>query len=152
MANLETPEFLTERLDKLGGPASYNHYAVGWAHAMDTPYQCTKRVASHWGGTRNGTIVNWPNRISKKGQMRWQFHHVIDVAPTILEAAGLPELISVNGVQQHPIEGVSMLYSLNMPTRRSATRRCTSRCSSARIPAHPCGLNRPSSDTPKPAT
>ena len=102
-----------ERLDKLGGPESYNHYAVGWAHAMNTPYQWTKQVASHWGGTRNGTIVHWPKGIKAKGEMRSQFHHVIDVAPTILEAAGLPEPISVNGVQQQPIEGVSMLYSFN---------------------------------------
>ncbi|WP_204079548.1 arylsulfatase [Mycobacterium riyadhense] len=111
MATIETPEFMMERLDKFGGPESYNHYSVGWAHAMDTPYQWTKQVASHWGGTRNGTIVHWPNGIAAKGEMRWQFHHVIDVAPTILEAAGLPEPLFVNGVQQHPIEGVSMLYS-----------------------------------------
>lgn len=112
-AALETPEFLMERLDKLGGPESYNHFAVGWAHAMDTPYQWTKQVASHWGGTRNGTIVHWPAIIKGKGEIRTQFHHVIDVAPTILEAAGLPEPISVEGVQQQPIEGVSMLYSFN---------------------------------------
>jgi arylsulfatase len=80
---------------------------------MNTPYQWTKQVASHWGGTRNGTIVHWPNGIKAKGEIRSQFHHVIDVAPTILEAAGLPEPVSVNGVQQHPIEGVSMLYSFN---------------------------------------
>ena len=113
LAALETPEFLMERLDKLGGPESYNHYAVGWAHAMNTPYQWTKQVASHWGGTRNGTIVHWPNGIKAKGEIRSQFHHVIDVAPTILEAAGLPEPISVNGVQQRPIEGVSMLYAFD---------------------------------------
>ena len=87
-AALETPEFLMARLDKLGGPESYNHYAVGWAHAMDTPYQWTKQVASHWGGTRNGTIVHWPKGIKGKGEIRSQFHHVIDVAPTILEAGG----------------------------------------------------------------
>ena len=110
---IETPEFLSERIEKLGGPESYNHYAVGWAHAMNTPYQWTKQVASHWGGTRNGTIVHWPKGIEGKGQLRSQFHHVIDVAPTILEAAGLPEPISVNGVAQKPIEGVSMLYSFN---------------------------------------
>jgi arylsulfatase A-like enzyme len=113
LAALETPEFLMERLDKLGGPESYNHYAVGWAHAMSTPYQWTKQVASHWGGTRNGTIVHWPNGIKAKGEIRSQFHHVIDVAPTILEAAGLPEPVSVNGVHQRPIEGVSMLYSFD---------------------------------------
>ena len=112
-AALETPEFLMRGLDKLGGPESYNHYAVGWAHAMNTPYQWTKQVASHWGGTRNGTIVHWPKGIKAKGEMRSQFHHVIDVAPTILEAAGLPQPISVNGIQQKPIEGVSMVYSFN---------------------------------------
>jgi arylsulfatase len=112
-AALETPEFLMSKLDKLGGPESYNHYAVGWAHALNTPYQWTKQVASHWGGTRNGTIVHWPKGIKGKGEVRSQFHHVIDVAPTILELAGLPEPLYVNGVQQHPIEGVSMAYSLN---------------------------------------
>jgi arylsulfatase len=110
---LETPEYLLARLDKLGGPESYNHYAVGWAHAMNTPYQWTKQVASHWGGTRNGTIVHWPKGIKAKGEIRSQFHHVIDVAPTILEAARLPEPVSVNGAHQDPIEGVSMLYSFN---------------------------------------
>jgi arylsulfatase A-like enzyme len=113
LAALETPEFLTARLDKLGGPESYNHYAVGWAHAMNTPYQWTKQVASHWGGTRNGTIVHWPKGIKAKGEVRSQFSHVIDVAPTVLEAAGLPEPVSVNGIQQDPIEGVSMAYSFD---------------------------------------
>jgi len=112
-AALETPEFLMERLDKLGGPESYNHYAVGWAHALDTPYQWTKQVASHFGGTRNGTIVHWPKGVEGKGELRTQFHHVIDVAPTILELAGLPQPTFVNGVQQRPIEGVSMAYSFN---------------------------------------
>jgi arylsulfatase len=115
LQSLETPEYLSERLDKLGGPESYNHYAVGWAHAMNTPYQWTKQVASHWGGTRNGTIVSWPKGIKAGGDLRSQFHHVIDVAPTVLEAAGLPQPISVNGVQQSPLEGVSMLYSFNDP-------------------------------------
>lgn len=112
-AALETPEFLLQHMDKLGGPESYNHFAVGWAHAMDTPYQWTKQVASHWGGTRNAAVVHWPDGIDRKGELRTQFHHVIDVAPTILEAAGLPQPLAVNGVQQRPIEGVSMLYSFN---------------------------------------
>ncbi len=112
-AALETPEFMMERLDDLGGPDSYNHFAVGWAHAMDTPYQWTKQIASHWGGTRNGTIVSWPARIEARGEIRSQFAHVIDVAPTVLEAAGLPEPTFVNGVQQKPIEGVSMAYSFD---------------------------------------
>jgi arylsulfatase len=110
---LETPEFLMARIDKLGGPESYNHFAVGWAHAMDTPYQWTKQVASHWGGTRNGTIVHWPKGIQGKGELRTQFCHCIDVAPTILEVAGLPQPLFVNGVQQHPIEGVSMAYAFS---------------------------------------
>jgi arylsulfatase len=113
LQELETAEYLNARIDKLGGPESYNHYAVGWAHAMNTPYQWTKQVASHWGGTRNGTIVHWPSGIKAKGEIRSQFTHVIDVAPTILEAAGLPEPVSVNGVAQDPIEGSSMLYSFN---------------------------------------
>ena len=108
---LETTEFLKENIDNFGGPKAYNHYAVGWAHAMDTPYQWTKQVASHWGGTRNGTIVHWPNGIKAKGEIRSQFCHVTDVAPTILEAAGLPEPAFVNGIEQKPYEGVSMLYS-----------------------------------------
>lgn len=115
MNALETAEFLTERMDKLGGPDSYNHYAVGWAHAMDTPYQWTKQVASHWGGTRNGTIVHWPKGIKAKGQIRNQFHHVIDVAPTILDVGGLTQPYMVNGVAQVPIQGVSMAYSFDDP-------------------------------------
>ncbi len=110
---LETPEFLIAHLDKLGGPESYNHFAVGWAHAMNAPYQWTKQVASHWGGTRNGTIVHWPKGIKGKGEIRSQFAHCIDVAPTILEVAGLPQPLFVNGIQQHPIEGVSMAYAFN---------------------------------------
>jgi arylsulfatase len=113
MSTLETPEFLASKINDFGGPDAYNHYAVGWAHAMDTPYQWTKQVASHWGGTRNGTIVHWPNGIRGKGEVRSQFCHVIDIAPTILEAAGIPEPTIVNSVQQAPYEGVSMLYAFN---------------------------------------
>jgi arylsulfatase len=113
ITGVETPEFLTERIDKFGSPESYNNYAVGWAHAMDTPYQWTKQVASHWGGTRNGTIVHWPKGIKAKGEIRSQFCHVIDVAPTVLEVTGLPEPTIVNGVQQAPMEGVSMAYSFD---------------------------------------
>jgi arylsulfatase len=80
---------------------------------MDTPYQWTKQVASHWGGTRNGTIVHWPSGITAKGELRTQFHHVIDVAATVLEAAGLPEPTSVHGVLQQPLHGVSMAYSFD---------------------------------------
>jgi Sulfatase len=100
-------------MDELGSPSSYNHYSVGWAWAMDTPLQWTKQVASHWGGTRNGTIVHWRHGIEEAGGLRSQFTHVIDLAPTILEAAGLPEPSVVNGVLQSPMEGTSMLYSFN---------------------------------------
>ena len=112
-AALETTEFMVSRIDDFGTPAAYNHYAVGWAHAMDTPYQWTKQVASHWGGTRNGTIVHWPSGMTARGETRHQFHHVIDVAPTVLEAAGLPEPSFVNGIQQKPYEGVSMAYAFD---------------------------------------
>jgi arylsulfatase A-like enzyme len=113
LAAIETPEFLASVKDKLGTPDSYNHYSVGWAWAMCAPYQWTKQVASHWGGTRNGTIVHWPAGFTSRGEMRTQFTHVIDVAPTVLEAAGLPEPTFVNGVQQSPYEGTSMVYSFD---------------------------------------
>ena len=112
-AAIETPEFMASKVGELGTPTSYNHYAVGWAWAMDTPYQWTKQVASHWGGTRNGTIVHWPRGIAGHGETRSQFCHFIDIAPTILEAARIPEPTFVNGVQQSPMEGTSLLYSLN---------------------------------------
>ena len=105
---LETTEFMVERIDQFGTPAAFNHYAVGWAHAMCTPYQWTKQVASHWGGTRNGTIVHWPNGIDETGAMRHQFGHVIDIAPTVLRAAGIPEPVIVNGFDQHPYEGFAL--------------------------------------------
>jgi arylsulfatase A-like enzyme len=106
---LETTEFMASRIDEFGTPTAYNHYAVGWAHAMDTPYQWTKQVASHWGGTRNGTIVHWPNGFRAKGEVRSQFSHVIDIAATVLDVAGLPEPVSVHGVQQMPLHGRSMV-------------------------------------------
>jgi arylsulfatase A-like enzyme len=113
MPGIETVEFLRGKIDDFGTPAAYNHYAVGWAHAMCTPYQWTKQIASHWGGTRNGTIVHWPNGFNAKGETRSQFHHVIDVARTVLEVAGLPEPEMVNGISQAPLEGVSMVYSFD---------------------------------------
>ncbi|EHI44896.1 sulfatase [Rhodococcus opacus PD630] len=113
LAAIETPEFMAQVKDKLGTADAYNHYSVGWAWAMCTPLQWTKQVASHWGGTRNGTIVHWPAGIASKGEVRSQFTHVIDVAATVLEAAGLPEPTFVNGVQQSPLEGPSMLYSFD---------------------------------------
>ncbi len=101
------------RVNELGGPMTFNHYPMGWAHAMDTPFQWTKQIASHFGGTRNGLVISWPARIKDKGGLRTQFHHVIDVMPTILEAAGVPAPTSINGVEQKPIEGVSMAYTFD---------------------------------------
>ena len=115
MAGLETPEFMLSKMDEFGSPSSYNHYAVGWAWAMNTPFQWTKQIASQLGGTRNATIVHWPDGIKDAGGLRAQFTHVIDVAPTILEAAGLPEPTMVNGVQQSPMEGTSMVYTFEEP-------------------------------------
>ncbi len=113
MAALETTEFMLTKIDEFGTPTAYNHYSVGWAWAMNAPYQWTKQVASHWGGTRNGTIVHWPRRITDKGGSRTQFTHCIDVAPTVLEAAGIVEPAFVNGVMQSPMEGTSMVYSFD---------------------------------------
>jgi arylsulfatase A-like enzyme len=112
---LETTEFMASKIDLFGTPAAYNHYAVGWAHAMDTPYQWTKQVASHWGGTRNGTIVHWPGGIKAKGEVRAQFSHVIDVAATVLDVAGIPAPTFVHGVQQMPLHGESMAPSFDEP-------------------------------------
>ncbi len=109
----DTAEVVGEHLDKVGGPLAFNNYPAGWAHAMNAPYQWTKQVASHWGGTRDGLVVHWPGGISARGEVRDQFHHVIDVVPTILEAAGLPRPAFVDGVQQQPVEGVSFAYSFD---------------------------------------
>jgi arylsulfatase len=112
-AAFETTEFMAGHIDEFGGPDAYNHYAVGWAHAMNTPYQWTKQVASHFGGTRNGMIVHWPKGFAARGETRSQFHHIIDVAPTVLEAAGLPAPDFVNGIQQEPLHGTSMRYAFD---------------------------------------
>jgi arylsulfatase len=98
-------------LDRWGMPGTSPHYAVGWAWAGDTPFQWTKQVASHFGGTRNAMIVSWPNRITDQGAVRSQFHHCIDVMPTLLEVVGIVEPIEVNGQSQRPIEGVSFAYT-----------------------------------------
>ncbi|MBB4932778.1 arylsulfatase [Lipingzhangella halophila] len=117
----DTAEFINSHANSLGDPTTHAHYPVGWALAMNTPYQWTKQVASHFGGTRDGAIVHWPNGIDERNGIRHQFHHVIDVMPTILDAAGLPEPTTVEGIAQRPIEGTSMLYSFNeadAPDRR----------------------------------
>jgi arylsulfatase A-like enzyme len=101
------------RLDSFGDPTTYPLYPVGWALAMNTPYQWTKQVASHFGGTRDGLVVHWRNGIAARGEVRHQWHHVIDVLPTVLQAAGLPHPTTVNGVSQQVVEGVSMAYSFD---------------------------------------
>jgi len=109
----EKVEDMLKNMDKWGGPETYPHMAGGWAVMFDTPYKWTKQVASDYGGTKVGMAVHWPKGIKAKGELRSQFHHVIDVAPTILEAAGLPEPVEVNGIEQVPMNGVSMLYSFD---------------------------------------
>ena len=107
----EKVEDLIPLIDEWGGPGTFPHMAAGWAVAFDAPFKWTKQVASDFGGTRNGVVIHWPNGIADKGGLRRQFSHVIDIAPTILEAAGLPEPKSVNGTPQTPIEGTSMVYT-----------------------------------------
>ena len=114
----EKVEDMLKHLDQWGGPETYPHMAAGWAVAFDTPYQWTKQVGSDFGGTKVGMAVHWPKGIKAKGELRTQFHHVIDVAPTVLEAAGLPEPRVVNGVPQRPMDGISMVYSFNDATAR----------------------------------
>ncbi len=101
------------RVDEIGTWKTFNHYPIGWAHATCAPFQWTKQVASHYGGTRNGMVISWPKGIAAKGELRTQWHHIIDIAPTLLDIAELPQPASVNGVTQKPIEGVSMAYSFN---------------------------------------
>jgi len=111
----ETTSFLVQHIDELGSAKASNHIPVGWAWAVNTPFQWGKQVASHLGGTRNPLVVAWPDRIKDAGGIRTQFHHVIDISPTVLEAAGLPQPVEMNGVKQKPIEGVSMMYSFDDP-------------------------------------
>ncbi|HSG72469.1 MAG TPA: arylsulfatase [Planctomycetaceae bacterium] len=108
------PEPLDKKLDaidELGSDKHYNHFPAGWAHAVDTPFQWTKQIASHFGGTRNGLAISWPKKIKAKGEIRDQFHHVIDIAPTLLEVIGIEPPTELNGILQKPIEGISMAYT-----------------------------------------
>ena len=111
----ESVEDQLQRLDEWGGPMSYPHFHAGWAVATNTPFQWTKQVASHYGGTRNPLVVHWPDGIDARGELRSQWHHVTDIAPTLMEAAGLPFPNSVNGTVQKPFEGVSLIYSFDAP-------------------------------------
>src|SRR5215469_12371793 len=116
----ESIDYLVSIMDGLGSDKFYNHYPVGWAHAMDTPFQWTKQVASHFGGTRNGMVIRYPKLIKDQGGLRQQFSHVIDITPTILEVTGVKFPDVLNGVKQKPLEGVSLAYTYsdaNAPTR-----------------------------------
>ena len=106
---------LSNRLDEIGGPTSEPHVPVGWAWAMNAPFQWSKQVASHFGGTRNPLVVHWPDGIKSRGELRTQFHHVIDIVPTILDVCGVSEPSVVNGIPQKPIEGVSLRYCFDEP-------------------------------------
>ncbi|WP_292931030.1 arylsulfatase [Novosphingobium sp. PASSN1] len=116
-----TTEWLNANIGEMGGPKTYQNYPVEWAWAMDTPFQWTKQIASHLGGTRNGFIASWPKRISHKGALRTQFAHVIDIMPTVLDAAGIPQPKTVNGAEQMPVEGISLLPSLAADTHIQRT-------------------------------
>ncbi|MFN0243742.1 MAG: arylsulfatase [Planctomycetota bacterium] len=110
---IATADQMMSHIDAWGDATTFPHFAIGWAWAGNTPFQWTKQVASHFGGTRNGMVLHWPNGIRAKGEVRSQFHHVVDVAPTVLEAAKLPEPKMVNGVEQRPMDGVSMLSTFD---------------------------------------
>jgi arylsulfatase A-like enzyme len=115
----EDPEWLLNHMEDFGSARCENHFNVGWAWALDSPFQWMKQVASHFGGTRNGLALCWPKRIGDKGGLRTQFHHVVDIAPTLLEAAGIPWPERVNGIDQMPVQGTSMLYSFEQPEATS---------------------------------
>jgi arylsulfatase A-like enzyme len=118
----ESIPYLLSMMDQLGGPLTYNHYPVGWAHAMDAPMQWTKQVASHFGGTRNGMVISWPGHIKDVGGIRSQFSSVIDIVPTIYEAAGITPPKVMDGAEQRPLEGTSLVYTFDnakAPTRHS---------------------------------
>jgi Sulfatase len=111
--------------DAWGSATTYPHMAVGWAWAFDTPFQYTKQVASHFGGTRQGTCISWPGHITDLGGIRTQFHHLIDIVPTILEAVGIPAPETVDGITQKPIEGVSMVYTFDKANANAPSTRKT---------------------------
>ena len=123
---LKAPEALQMlHYDDWGSEKTYPHMSVGWSWAFDTPFKWTKQVASHFGGTRQGLAISWPGHIKDVGAIRTQFHHVIDIVPTILEAAGIPAPATVNGITQKPIEGVSMAYTFDQANASAPSRRAT---------------------------
>jgi arylsulfatase A-like enzyme len=106
-------------IDNIGGPGAYNHFPAAWGWAINSPFQYYKQVASHFGGTRNGLVVSWPRRVSDRGSIRTQLHHVVDVHATVLAAAGIEPPKTINGVSQDPLDGVSMLYAFDSPEATS---------------------------------
>ena len=118
----EDPEWLLAHMEDFGSARCENHFNAGWAWALDSPFRWMKQVASHFGGTRNGLVVRWPARIHDAGGLRSQFHHVVDIAPTILAAAGIEPPTRVHGVEQDPIDGVAMndtFAAADAPARRT---------------------------------
>ncbi len=111
--------FMKTQYDKLGSMYTYNHYSYAWALTMDAPFQWTKQVASHFGGTRNALVISYPKVIKNKGGLRSQFHHIIDIVPTVLDLCGVPQPTRVNGVEQRPMDGVSMAYTFNDSNAKS---------------------------------
>jgi arylsulfatase len=111
--------------DAWGSEATYPHMSVAWSWAFDTPFKWTKQVASHFGGTRQGMVISWPGHIKDQGGIRTQFHHMIDIAPTLMEAAGIAAPLMVNGVAQKPIEGVSMAYTFDSANAKAPSKRST---------------------------
>jgi arylsulfatase A-like enzyme len=123
---LKAPEALQlAHYEEWGSDKTYPHMSVGWSWAFDTPFKWTKQVASHFGGTRQGLAISWPGHIKDVGAVRTQFHHIIDIVPTILEAAGIPAPTTVNGITQKPIEGVSMLYTFDKANANAPSTRTT---------------------------
>ena len=123
---LKAPEALQMlHLEDWGSDKTYPHMAVGWALAFDTPFQWTKQVASHFGGIRQGMAISWPGHIKDVGAIRSQFHHVIDIAPTILEVTGIQAPATVDGISQRPIEGVSMAYTFDEANAKAPSKRAT---------------------------
>src|ERR1700710_2275161 len=114
-----------EFYDAWGSAGTYPHMAVAWSWAFDTPFKYTKQIASHFGGTRQGMAISWPNRIKDAGGVRSQFHHIIDIVPTILEATGIKAPQMVNGIKQKPIEGVSMAYTFDKANENAPSKRKT---------------------------
>ncbi|WP_218916473.1 sulfatase/phosphatase domain-containing protein [Rubinisphaera brasiliensis] len=127
-ANSYRPDIVADalkRLDEIGGPTTSNHFPVGWAMAMNSPLKFAKRQASHFGGTRNGLVISWPGHIDGKGGIRTQFHHAVDITPTILEAAGVPAPKVANGIKQKPMAGTSMVYTFDAAGKDAPSRRTT---------------------------